>query len=104
VPVNGIARRSKRKFGEGDNPLKMAPHTLAVITTDDWKHAYTRKQAAFPLPYLYENKFWPSTSRVNNTLGDRNLICTCEPLESYQQADAAGIPLERAKESVDSTF
>jgi glycine dehydrogenase len=72
-----------------DNPLKMAPHTLAEITVEEWKHGYSRRQAAFPLPYLHQSKFWPSTARVNNTLGDRNLICTCEPIESYQQAEEA---------------
>ena len=66
-----------------NNPLKNAPHTLSVITGDEWKYSYTRQQAAFPLEYLKENKFWPSVSRVNNTYGDRNLICTCEPTESY---------------------
>jgi glycine dehydrogenase len=71
-----------------DNVLKNAPHTLAVITSDVWKHAYSRSKAAFPLEYLYQNKFWPSVSRVNNTYGDRNLICTCEPIESYVEAEA----------------
>jgi glycine dehydrogenase len=66
-----------------DNVLKNSPHTLAVITADDWNHAYPRSKAAFPLPYLKENKFWPTVSRVNNTYGDRNLICTCAPVESY---------------------
>ncbi|MEO9021240.1 MAG: aminomethyl-transferring glycine dehydrogenase [Ginsengibacter sp.] len=66
-----------------DNVLKNAPHTLSVITEDDWKHAYSRSKAAFPLSYLKENKFWPAVSRVNNTYGDRNLVCTCEPVESY---------------------
>ncbi len=69
-----------------DNVLKNAPHTLAVITADEWSHAYSRSDAAFPLPYLKENKFWPAVSRVNNTYGDRNLICTCEPIESYVEA------------------
>ncbi|MEO8415826.1 MAG: aminomethyl-transferring glycine dehydrogenase [Ginsengibacter sp.] len=68
-----------------DNVLKNAPHTLAVITTDDWDHAYSRSKAAFPLAYLKQNKFWPGVSRVNNTYGDRNLICTCEPVESYME-------------------
>ncbi len=71
------------KLDKVDNVLKNAPHTLKVIANDDWKHVYTRKQAAFPLDYLQYNKFWPSVSRVNNTYGDRNLICTCEPTESY---------------------
>ena len=69
-----------------DNPLKHAPHTQAVITADVWGHKYSRQQAAFPLPYVKNNKFWPSVSRVNNTHGDRNLICTCEPTESYAEA------------------
>ena len=71
------------KVDKTNNPLKNAPHTLSVITADEWKYSYTREQAAFPLEYLKENKFWPSVSRVNNTYGDRNLICTCEPTESY---------------------
>jgi glycine dehydrogenase len=69
-----------------DNPLKHAPHTQAIITADVWDHKYSRQQAAFPLPYVKHNKFWPSVSRVNNTYGDRNLICTCEPTESYAEA------------------
>lgn len=74
-------------FDKKDNVLKNAPHTLAVITADEWNHTYSRSQAAFPLPYLRENKFWPSVSRVNNTVGDRNLICTCEPVESYAEEE-----------------
>jgi len=66
-----------------DNPLKNAPHTLSAICNDEWKHAYSRQTAAFPLAYLTKNKFWPSVARVNNTYGDRNLICTCEPTEAY---------------------
>lgn len=69
-----------------DNPLKHAPHTQAVICSSNWDHAYTREQAAFPLYYVTLNKFWPSVARVNNTQGDRNLICTCEPIESYMEA------------------
>lgn len=71
-----------------DNPLKNAPHTQFVITADEWKHAYSRQDAAFPLYYVTLNKFWPSVARVNNTYGDRNLICTCEPVESYMEAEA----------------
>lgn len=67
-----------------DNPLKNAPHTQAMVITEDWSHAYSREQAVFPLPYVSQNKFWPSVARVNNTHGDRNLVCTCEPVESYQ--------------------
>jgi len=70
-----------------DNVLKNSPHTLAVITADEWNHSYSRSKAAFPLDYLKENKFWASVSRVNNTYGDRNLICTCEPVESYLEVE-----------------
>ena len=69
-----------------DNVLKNAPHTLAVITSDGWKHPYTRSKAAYPLEGLRQNKFWPSVSRVNNTYGDRNLVCTCEPVSTYAEA------------------
>lgn len=74
------------KADKTDNPLKHAPHTQFVITADEWKHSYTRQQAAYPLYYVTHNKFWPSVARVNNTHGDRNLICTCEPVSSYAEA------------------
>lgn len=70
-----------------DNPLKNAPHTQAVICADEWNHKYSRKEAAFPLYYVTQNKFWPSVARVNNTHGDRNLVCTCEPIESYMEVE-----------------
>jgi glycine dehydrogenase len=76
------------KADKKDNALKNAPHTQHVVINSDWKHGYTREQAAFPLPYIRENKFWPSIARVNNTYGDRNLICTCEPVSSYVEAEA----------------
>jgi glycine dehydrogenase len=66
-----------------DNPLKNAPHTQASVIADEWKHAYSREVAAFPLPSVKSGKFWPSVSRVNNTYGDRNLVCTCEPVSAY---------------------
>ena len=66
-----------------DNPLKNAPHTQMVICAENWDHTYSRQIAAFPLSYVQENKFWPSVGRVNNTHGDRNLVCTCEPVEAY---------------------
>jgi glycine dehydrogenase len=72
-----------------DNPLKHAPHTQMMITADDWSHSYTRQQAAFPLPYIQENKFWPSVGRVNNTYGDRNLVCTCAPVSHYSEEAVA---------------
>jgi len=76
------------KADKKDNALKNAPHTQFVITADEWKHSYTRQEAAFPLYYVTQNKFWPAVARVNNTFGDRNLICTCEPIESYMEAEA----------------
>ena len=66
-----------------NNVLKHAPHTQFTITADEWTRPYARQTAAFPLPWVKANKFWPTVSRVNNTAGDRNLICTCEPIESY---------------------
>ena len=68
---------------KSDNVLKHAPHTQAVICSDEWNHRYTRQEAAFPLAYVARNKFWPSIARINNTFGDRNLVCTCEPTSSY---------------------
>jgi glycine dehydrogenase len=68
-----------------NNPLKNAPHTQAVVISSDWDKPYSRETAAFPLPYVLHSKFWPSIARVNNTVGDRNLICTCEPTEAYMQ-------------------
>lgn len=69
-----------------DNVLKNAPHTQAVITADEWTHPYTRTQAAFPLPYVRAHKFWASVARVNNTVGDRTLICSCPPVSDYEMA------------------
>ncbi|HWB24497.1 MAG TPA: aminomethyl-transferring glycine dehydrogenase [Chitinophagaceae bacterium] len=71
---------------KADNALKNSPHTQHVICADEWNHKYTRKEAAFPLYYLTQSKFWPSIGRINNTYGDRNLVCTCEPVESYVEA------------------
>ena len=71
------------RFDKSDNPLKNAPHTQHVICANEWSHSYTRQEAAFPLPYVALNKFWPTVARVNNTHGDRNLVCTCEPVSSY---------------------
>jgi glycine dehydrogenase len=70
-----------------DNVLHNAPHTIAMVTADEWTHPYSREKAAYPLPYLRENKFWSSVARVNNAFGDRHLICTCPPIESYQDAE-----------------
>ncbi|WKD84842.1 Glycine dehydrogenase (decarboxylating) [Polaribacter huanghezhanensis] len=68
---------------DANNPLKNAPHTQEMLTADDWTLPYTRKQAAFPLEYIVDNKFWPSVRRVDDAFGDRNLICSCNPIEDY---------------------
>ncbi len=60
-----------------------SPHTMEVITADKWEHAYSREKAAFPMAGLKAQKFWPSVARVNNTYGDRNVVCTCPPIEAY---------------------
>ena len=70
-----------------NNALKNAPHTQHVVCSDEWTRPYSRQAAAFPLAYVKDNKFWPSVARVNNTYGDRNLICTCEPVSSYAEAE-----------------
>ncbi len=68
-----------------NNVLKHAPHTQSVVVSDTWDRPYSRETAAYPLPYVRNSKFWPSVSRVNNTHGDRNLVCTCAPIEQYME-------------------
>jgi glycine dehydrogenase len=67
-----------------DNVLHNAPHTVKVITADEWAHSYGRQKAAFPAEWLDENKFWPSVGRIDDGYGDRNLVCTCDPIDSYR--------------------
>ncbi len=71
---------------EPNNVLKNAPHTQAMLTSDTWELPYSRQKAAFPLEYVNDNKFWPSVRRVDDAYGDRNLICTCAPIEDYMEA------------------
>jgi glycine dehydrogenase len=68
---------------EPNNVLKNAPHTLAMLTADSWTLPYSREKAAYPLDYVSDNKFWPSVRRVDETYGDRNLVCSCAPIEAY---------------------
>lgn len=68
--------------------LKNAPHSYKILVADEWKYAYSREKAAFPAPYVKENKFWPAVSRVDNAYGDRNLVCSCLPLEDYEMETA----------------
>lgn len=72
-----------------DNPLKNAPHTMAVVTAEEWSHPYPRERAAFPAGWTREHKFWPTTGRVDNAYGDRNLVCACPPIEEYDEPIAA---------------
>ena len=72
-----------RKADKKDNVIKHAPHTAKAVVTSDWKHSYSREKAAFPLPWVRDNKFWPSVARVDNVYGDKNLVCACPPVESY---------------------
>ena len=84
ISIHGeIIEIESGKADKIDNPLKNAPHTLKLICEDVWVHGYSRQVAAFPLAYVAKNKFWPAVARINNTYGDRNLICTCEPTEAY---------------------
>jgi glycine dehydrogenase len=72
------------KMDRKNNPLKNAPHTAEMIASSEWMMPYSREEAAFPLPYVKEKKFWPSAARIDNVYGDRNLVCSCAPIESYQ--------------------
>jgi glycine dehydrogenase len=76
------------KADKKDNVLKHAPHTAQAVCSSEWKHHYSREKAAFPLAWVSANKFWPSVSRVNNTYGDRNLVCTCPPVSAYETVEA----------------
>ena len=81
-----IAAIGAGRLDRADNPLKNAPHTAAEVTGETWTHGYPRAQAAFPLPFVAAAKYWPPVKRVDNVYGDRNLVCTCAPLEAYAEA------------------
>jgi glycine dehydrogenase len=66
-----------------DNVLKNAPHTMTDIAAGEWTHPYSREKAVFPLPWVRRNKYWPPVKRIDNPYGDKNLLCSCQPLESY---------------------
>ncbi len=78
--INAVA---SGQSDEKDNVLKNAPHTMNLIVKDIWERPYSRQEAAFPLEYINSNKFWPSVSRVDDAFGDRNLVCSCDSIESY---------------------
>ena len=71
---------------EPNNVLRNAPHTLGMLTAENWDLPYSREKAAFPLPFVVENKFWPTVRRADEAFGDRNLMCTCAPMEAYEEA------------------
>jgi len=73
------------KFDKADNVIKNAPHTCKLVVNDDWKKPYSRQKAAYPLNWVRDNKFWPSVARVDNAYGDRNLVCSCAPIEAYME-------------------
>jgi glycine dehydrogenase len=73
-----------------DNVLKNAPHTADELMADTWTHPYSRAEAAYPLPFVRANKFWPPVARIDNPYGDRNLICACPPIEDYVEAGVTG--------------
>ncbi|MCY7277784.1 MAG: hypothetical protein LH702_29610, partial [Phormidesmis sp. CAN_BIN44] len=67
-----------------NNLLKNAPHTAADLTADEWSHPYSRQRAAYPTAWTRENKFWATVGRIDNAYGDRNLVCSCLPMEAYE--------------------
>lgn len=84
-----IAEIENGQADQLQNVLKNAPHTCRVVTADDYAYPYSRSKAAFPLAYIEENKFWPPVSRVDDAYGDRNLVCSCTPIEAYAEAETA---------------
>jgi glycine dehydrogenase len=87
IAIRGeIAAIAAGRLDRADNPLKNAPHTAAEVMSSEWRHGYSREQAAFPAAFVREAKYWPPVKRVDNVYGDRNLVCTCAPLEAYAQA------------------
>jgi glycine dehydrogenase len=82
-----IAAIERGEADREDNVLKNAPHTALHLTADAWSHPYTREAAAWPAPWVKNHKFWPPVARIDNVYGDRHLVCSCPPLESYTAAE-----------------
>jgi len=78
-----IAQVERGEMPKGDNVVNNAPHTAAMLLGDKWEHPYSREKAAYPLPWISSRKFWPMSSRVDDAYGDRNLVCSCIPIEAY---------------------
>ena len=81
LEINQVAEGT---FSVEDNPLVGAPHTAAMVSADEWDHAYTRGQAAYPVDSLRESKYWPPVGRLDHVYGDRNLVCSCMPISDYE--------------------
>jgi len=82
-----IHRIERGEMPRDDNLLKNAPHTAADLADSEWKHPYSRKEACFPKAGIAAHKYWPPVNRVDNAHGDRNLICSCPPLDQYENVD-----------------
>ena len=76
------------KAEKGNNVLNNAPHTQQITVADEWSMPYSRQKAAYPLPYVAQSKFWPTVSRIDSAYGDRNLMCSCIPVEEYAEEEA----------------
>ncbi|MGI9347384.1 MAG: glycine dehydrogenase (aminomethyl-transferring), partial [Gammaproteobacteria bacterium] len=81
--ANEAHRVMAGEWPQDDNPLVNAPHTAADLLTDNWTHPYSREEAAYPAAWLQEHKYWPPVGRIDAAWGDRNLACTCPPIDSY---------------------
>ncbi|MFG2074084.1 aminomethyl-transferring glycine dehydrogenase [Nonomuraea maritima] len=85
IAIRGeIAKVASGDYDKTDNPLRNAPHTAEAVTADDWSHPYTRAEAAYPVPSLRDGKYWVPVRRIDQAYGDRNLVCSCPPLEAYE--------------------
>jgi glycine dehydrogenase len=84
---NEIREIEEGKADKENNVLKHAPHTAEVVTSDNWDRPYSRSKAAYPLPFVKDAKFWPSVSRIDNAYGDRNLVCSCLPIEEFVKSE-----------------
>ena len=82
---NEILEIEESKADKNDNVLKNSPHIAAELISDGWSHPYSREKACFPVDWIRENKFWTSVGRVNNAYGDRNLVCSCPPMDAYEE-------------------
>ena len=81
---NEIDEVVEKRVKPEESVLKNAPHTIFSLTDENWKFSYTKEKAVFPLDFVKQNKFWPSVRRVDDAFGDRNLHCSCAPIEDYQ--------------------